>query len=149
MGQCGGIGIPSVIEEHLLENGIGFILCFREMTVISPEVKSETLPGLNSDTHIFQYAQKRENIGELKGTAHPHLGPCGRAGIRNVSAFQKDPSCGRFVLAGQHVEKSRLAGPVRTDDGLQGEGRHLEIDMVHGHMPAESDGQILGLDDRF
>ena len=80
----------------------------------------------------------------IRTEPHAQLGPLGGRQVSDVPAFQIDTAPGGLVLAGEHVEKGGLARTVGADDGLKGKGRHAEIDMVHGHMPAETDSQVPG-----
>jgi hypothetical protein len=113
---------------------------------VSPEIEAEAFEGLHGDPDIFKHREFGEYVGQLKGTPHAQFGSLGRVQVGDVPSFQKNGSLGGFVLAGEHVEKGRLAGAVGADNGLEGEGLHAEVHIVHGYMPAETDSQVPGFD---
>ena len=63
--------------------------------------------------------------------------------------LKNDLSFGRTVLSGNHVEEGGLSCAVGSDDGLKGVGKNLEVDVIDGHMAAETDGEVFRFDDWF
>ena len=66
----------------------------------------------------------------------------------DVFAVEYDAAAARPQHAGQAIEKSALAGAVRSDDGADFAARNLEIDVGQRRQSAEADGQPFGREDR-
>ena len=67
--------------------------------------------------------------------------------MSDVLSLEKDPPFGWPVLSRDHIEKSGLPRPIRTDDRFEGVRKDFEIDVVHCDVATELDGQVLCLDD--
>ena len=66
----------------------------------------------------------------------------------DVLAVEYDAPAGRPQHAGQAIEESALARPVRSDDGVDFAALDREIDLGKRGQAAEPDGQQFGLQDR-
>jgi len=58
--------------------------------------------------------------------------------LGHVLTKQHDLSGGRRENSGDQIEQGRLAGAVRSDDGLAIAGHDLERDVAHGAQAAEA-----------
>src|SRR5262249_37234710 len=61
----------------------------------------------------------------------------------HVLLAEVDPPGGRPIQAGQHVEESRLARAVRTDQADDAALRHIERDVVDRNQTTERDDDLL------
>src|SRR5262249_12521744 len=64
---------------------------------------------------------------------------------RDVAPIIHDAAAGRVEELGQQVEAGGLAGPIGTDQRMNGPAPDLEIDPVDGHEAAKLLGQPLRL----
>jgi len=70
---------------------------------------------------------------------------CGKVEeICDVLPVEQDLAARGFQELGQQVEAGRLAGPVGTDQRVDGAALHLEVDVVDGHEALELLDQSTG-----
>jgi hypothetical protein len=64
-----------------------------------------------------------------------------------IDALDLDPPAARLEHPEDHVDRGRLAGPVRTEQADDLAGRDVKADAVHGPHVAERLFQALDLED--
>ena len=69
--------------------------------------------------------------------------------LGHVLAEQHDLSGGGRENSGDQIEQGRLAGAVRSDDGLAVAGHDLERDVAHGAQAAEALRECPELENRL
>src|SRR3954453_185562 len=106
---------------------------------MAAEVDVEADPDVVQDGH----GAKEPDV--LEGTPDAHrghfvwlLGAHLAPGFgRERLTVEGDVAGGRDVVAGDHVEEGRLAGPVRADERHDRSTRDIEVDVVDGRQTAE------------
>ena len=68
------------------------------------------------DHHVIQHGQRLEQADILKGSGDSGVRDAIRAHAGDVAPQKGDAALGRGIDAGNHVEGSRLARTVRTDE---------------------------------
>src|SRR4051794_15704162 len=89
----------------------------------------------------------REHRRNLEAADQPETRDHGRLHPGDVAALEPDRAPRRRQEGGQQVEARRLAGPVRTDQGVDGARLDAQIDAVNGNEAAEFSRQALCLQD--
>jgi hypothetical protein len=51
-------------------------------------------------------------------------------------------------LPGDHIEEGGFSCSIRSDNRLESERKDLGVHMVNGDMTTESNGKVLGFDER-
>ena len=102
---------------------------------------------LDSQPHIFQNGERKEDICELEGPSNTQLGPEGRRKGGDVASLKKDPPSGRAILPGDHIKKSGFSGPIRADNGFECVRWDFKIDVIYGDVTTETDGKVFGFND--
>src|SRR5690606_3761038 len=87
------------------------------------------------------HAAKQRNV--LKAASQPQAGALRWRQTGDVAAFKKNRPREGSIETGDRIEKRGFTGPVRTDDGSDGAGLHLEPDAIQSLDAAESQRQTL------
>jgi hypothetical protein len=112
---------------------------------IVPEVKRVAGMRLDRERDVIERGKIREQRGDLKRARQPQrAAPIGRQ-PGDVLAVEDNAAAIRYDLAGQLADQRGLAGAVRTDDGVQFSGAHVERDVFRGDHATEPLGQTLDL----
>ncbi len=90
------------------------------------------LSRMHADNDIVQYAQLPEKSAVLKGPCHPSPGYLMGFPPNNILVLKPDLTFIRFIDARNHVEKGRLAGPIRANEAYDLTGVDIKIHPVEG-----------------
>ena len=88
--------------------------------------------------HVLDHRHARERARNLKGPREPKLEPRMSGCTFDSDAVQQDGARGWTLLAGQHVEKCRLACAVRTDKPKNASPGNFDRDAVDGRDAAKA-----------
>jgi len=91
-----------------------------------------------TDRDILQHAQPLERLHDLEGAADTGVADEVGPQPRDLPSVEAHAAGVGPVDAGDHVEDRGLAGAVGSDQGVDGTGRHVEGDVVHGAQAAEA-----------
>jgi hypothetical protein len=81
----------------------------------------------------------------LEGAAQSARGDLVGRKSEEALALQSNLALGGAVDAGNQIEDSGLAGPVRADQTAHLPGRNFEIVVVNSPQPAEEMGHVLDI----
>ena len=101
--------------------------------------------GLHGQAHVFDHAQIREQVGELKRPPQARQRALGNTQTRQLAAIQRDAARRRFDLPRNQIEIGRFARTVGPDDGRQRARLKRATDRIDGHVAAEPDCEVFGL----
>src|SRR5450830_181008 len=82
-----------------------------------------------------------ENGGNLERTDHTHAGDLGRFGGRDVFAVEQNLSGSGHQEFGKQIETGRLAGAIRTNQGVDMATLDFQIDIADSSESLEFLGQ--------
>src|SRR5690606_1875719 len=85
----------------------------------------------DADAQVLEYRQPMEDIRDLERARQAEAVDRVRGKARDALAPQPDLTSGRRKHAGDDVEQCRLAGTVRTDQGMALAGRDGQVDTLH------------------
>src|SRR5262249_32793002 len=111
----------------------------------APEVEGRPAPALQCDPHVFQYAQVREDGGDLEGPYEAHARDRGGLAPRDVAVVEAEAPGRRRQEGAEQVEDRRLAGAVGADERVDRAPADAQSDVLHGHEAAK----LLGEPVRF
>ena len=100
------------------------------------------------DPQVLPDRQAIEELIDLIALGEPELADVGDAHPGDIAPFEHDPARSRGNLAGQHLEESALACPVRPDDAAHFAVIDDEVDVAVGHQSAIALGQACRLQNR-
>src|SRR3954468_19476827 len=104
-----------------------------------------TVLALQSDAHVLQHCEVRENRGDLERADETHARDAGRRRAGDLAAIEEDLASGRLQKMGQQVEAGRLPGAVGPDQRVDRAAPDLEGNAVDGDEALE----LLGEAPRF
>ena len=96
-----------------------------------------------ADHHSFQHGQMRKQPDVLKGASNALERSLGRARVVHRHTLEPDFAGIGRQHASDQIEERGLAGAVRSDQGMDVAGRHLELQIVERVEAAETLGQPL------
>ena len=96
-----------------------------------------------ADHHGFQHGQMRKQPDVLEGAGDALERALGRARVVHRLALECDLAGVGGQHAGDQIEERGLAGAVRSDQGVDVAGRHLDLEIVERVEAAEALGQPL------
>src|SRR5450631_4427870 len=104
--------------------------------------------SLHGDADVLDHREVREHGRDLERAND--AAPRDRRGLvgRDVTAFEENVPRGRNEELGQQVEARRLAGAVRSDQGVDRAAPHAQVDLVDGDEALELLREGLRLEDQ-
>src|SRR5262249_12061368 len=108
--------------------------------------RSRGRPG--ADGQVFPDAERGEHVRFLRHVAEPAGHDPLRARAGDVRASQSDAAAARTHEAGQCLEKRRLPGAVRSDDGDQLTGIDTEREVAKDVIVAIASGEVVDFEER-
>jgi hypothetical protein len=93
--------------------------------------------GLSGEPDVLEQGERGKNVRALERARETEVGAPVFGNARHVLAAEQDTPRRRCDRARQEIDKGRLAGPVRPDDGVQLAPRERERDIADGGEPPE------------
>ena len=87
---------------------------------------------MTSGHQVFHGAHVRKKLNILKGPGNPKLRHTIGLLSLNLPVLKEDTPFCRLIDSIDAVEKGRLAGAIRTDDGKNGTFADLKMDIAEG-----------------
>src|ERR1700729_4006956 len=115
----------------------------------TPEVEGMPVLTLQRDAHVLQRRQMREHCRDLKRSNQAEPRHIGRRHRRDVLSLVEDLTRRRPQKLGEQIETGRLAGPIRTDQGVNTAATHLEADVAYSKESREFLGQSVGFENEL
>ncbi len=100
-------------------------------------VAADALSLTDRECNILQHRQAAKQRVDLESTPESSAHACGLRQCGDVIAIQQDTPRGRCETAGDQVDERRLAGTVRTDQGVACARFQAEVDVVCNDQRAE------------
>ena len=116
-----------VCEPQPFEQREGFLDRRAMTTGRTEQSAADPLPLADRQGDVFEDAQAAEQRGDLEGADEPALDPRGLRQMRDFGAVEMDLPGVRLQRASHQLDKSRLAGAVRPDQGVPGAALQAKI----------------------
>src|SRR5664279_717751 len=84
-----------------------------------PKRQAIAVCNLDRDAQILAHRQFRKYLRNLKSSRHTDFDAFMRRRCRYVMSIEYEAAAGRTNKATDHIEKSRFAGAIWSDDGAQ------------------------------
>ena len=137
-----------IFEPQLFEQGMGFLDRRAMMAGRAEQAAADPLPLADRQGHVFEDAEAAEQRGDLECADEAALDPRGLRQIGDIGAVEMDLPGARLQCARHQLDKSRLAGAVRPDQGVPRAALQAKIHGVGHSQRAEALVQSAGLERR-
>ena len=104
--------------------------------------------GEKGRLQVLEYGELRKDVGSLKRASDAHAADAVRRRAGDVAAVEQHLAAIGAQMAGDQVEKGRLAGAVRPDHCGDLAGRDGEADPADGGEAGERLAQVAHLKHR-
>jgi hypothetical protein len=117
------------------------------MEIVIPEIESNIPLGLDGQSDILQYGERKEDIRKLERPSNTQFGSKSRRQGSDILSFKKDFPFSWTVLSGDHIEEGGLSRSIRSDNRLESKRKDLGVYMIDGDMTTEANSKVLRFDE--